>query len=103
MLKLKFFHEFHFLVFHDSTSLGVPVVLVSDVNNLPARNTVAEVYKRIVTDLTEAESIIATDYTRSDVTDATAVASKSAVQALLSRVYLYMGIYRLHSILKMEI
>jgi len=76
---------------HDSTSLGVPVVLVSDVNNLPARNTVAEVYKRIVTDLTEAESIIATDYTRSDVTDATAVASKSAVQALLSRVYLYMG------------
>ena len=76
---------------HDSTSLGVPVVLVSDVNNLPARNTVAEVYNRIVTDLTEAESIIAPDYTRSDVTDATAVASQSAIQALLSRVFLYMG------------
>lgn len=74
----------------DSTSLGVPVVLVSKIGQ-PARNTVAEVYKQVVSDLTEAESIIAADYVRADVTDKAAVVSKPAIQALLSRVYLYMG------------
>lgn len=72
-------------------SLGVPVVLKTDPNGAPARNTVAEVYAQIVTDLTEAEAAIADDYKRSNFTDAKAVVSKPAIQALLSRVYLYMG------------
>ena len=71
-------------------NLGVPVVLVTE-NGQPARNTVGEVYDQVVTDLKEAESLMADNYTRSGVSDATAVVSKSAVQALLSRVYLYMG------------
>lgn len=74
----------------DSEGLGVPVVLVTE-NGKPARNTVKEVYDQIVTDLTTAESLISDDYTREDATDAGAVASKSAIQALLSRTYLYMG------------
>ncbi len=75
---------------YDSTSLGVPVILVSKID-LPARNKVNEVYKQIVTDLLEAESIISPAYTRSNVTDKKAVVSVYAIQALLSRVYLYMG------------
>lgn len=71
-------------------SLGVPVVLVTE-NGLPARNTVKEVYDQVVADLLEAESLMASNYTRTGVSDAAAVVSKSAIQALLSRVYLYMG------------
>lgn len=71
-------------------SLGVPVVLVTE-NGLPARNTVKEVYDQVVKDLLEAEGLMASNYTRASASDAAAVVSKSAIQALLSRVYLYMG------------
>ncbi|MBQ6204504.1 MAG: RagB/SusD family nutrient uptake outer membrane protein [Prevotella sp.] len=71
-------------------SLGVPVVLITE-NGSPARNTVTEVYDQVVADLTEAESLMSDDFTRSDASDKKAVASKAAIQALLSRVYLYMG------------
>ena len=71
-------------------SLGVPVVLVT-VNGQPSRNTVKEVYTQIVKDLLEAETLIADNFTRSGVSDPAAMVSKSAIQALLSRVYLYMG------------
>ena len=71
-------------------SLGVPVVLVTE-NGLPARNTVAEVYDQVVSDLKEAEGLISDNFTRADVSDAAAMVSKSAIQGLLSRVYLYMG------------
>lgn len=70
-------------------SLGVPVVLVTE-NGKPARDSKKKVYDQIVADLLEAESLMADDYTRSDATDQHAVASKAAIQALLSRVYLYM-------------
>lgn len=69
---------------------GVPVVLVSDLST-PARNTTREVYAQIVTDLTEAEQIMDPSYQRSGVTDAKATITLPAIQALLSRVYLYMG------------
>jgi hypothetical protein len=75
---------------YDSTALGVPVILVSKID-LPARNKVNEVYRQIVTDLREAETIISPSYTRSNVTDKKSVVSQTAIQALLSRVYLYMG------------
>ena len=71
-------------------SLGVPIVLVTE-NGTPARNTVAEVYDRIITDLTRAESIIGDDYSRSGAKEVRATVTLPAIQALLSRVYLYMG------------
>jgi hypothetical protein len=75
----------------DKTALGVPYVMVTDPAAKPARDAVETVYNNIVTDLTTAEQLIGSDYTRADVTSSTSVASKLAIQALLSRVYLYMG------------
>ncbi len=72
-------------------SLGVPVVLHTDSEGKPARETVAKVYEQIVTDLTEAETIIDPEYVRLDGTDSKAAANLDAIRALLSRVYLYMG------------
>lgn len=69
---------------------GVPIVLVSEIGQ-PERNTTKEVYDRIVTDLTEAESIIDPKYSRAGATDPAAVVKLEVIQALLSRVYLYMG------------
>jgi len=71
-------------------SLGVPVILVTE-NGQPARNTVKEVYDQIVKDLSEAEGLMSDSYVRANVTDPAASVSKAAIQALLSRVYLYMG------------
>lgn len=69
---------------------GVPVVLVTE-NGKPARNTVGEVYAQVVKDLIEAESLMSDSYARAGVDDAAAACTKPAIQALLSRVYLYMG------------
>lgn len=71
-------------------ALGVPVVLVTEMGS-PARNTVAEVYDQVVKDLLEAEQLIARDYNRDGVADKAAAFNKRSIQALLSRVYLYMG------------
>ncbi|NHB70158.1 RagB/SusD family nutrient uptake outer membrane protein [Perlabentimonas gracilis] len=70
---------------------GVPIILYTDktASEQPARNTVAEVFEQIIEDLLEAEEIIAPSYVRSGVADAKAVATLPAIQALLSRVYLY--------------
>lgn len=75
----------------DKEAPGVPIILYTDASatEQPARNTVAEVYEQVIEDLLDAESIIADDYARSGVTDAKAVVTKPAIQALLSRVYLY--------------
>lgn len=72
----------------NGAQLGVPVVLVSDVTLYPARNTVAEVYTRIISDLTAAKGLLASTTAATKVT-----ASKFAASALLSRVYLYKGDY----------
>jgi starch-binding outer membrane protein, SusD/RagB family len=74
---------------YQKESLGVPIVLVTE-EGYPARNTVAEVYAQVVSDLTDAERLIGS-YVREGSKDPLGVASKGAVQALLSRVYLYMG------------
>jgi tetratricopeptide (TPR) repeat protein len=61
---------------------GVPVHLLSDINDTPGRGTVKETYDRIIQDLTEAVSLLNT---------ATSVASrpnKVAAYAMLARVYL---------------
>lgn len=74
-----------------ASEAGIPVILKTDASGqeMPARNTVAEVYDQIIADLLEAESIIDPDYVRADVADEYSVATLSAIQALLSRAYLY--------------
>lgn len=77
---------------YDSTGLGVPLVLVTE-NGKPARAAVNKVYQQIVDDLRFAEQYLsATNSHRG--TDAKAWATKRAAQALLARVYLYMGKYQ---------
>ena len=73
----------------DASHPGVPVVLKTDANAKPARETVKDVYAQIEADLLEAESIIDPAYVRANVADATATVTLEAIQALLSRVYLY--------------
>lgn len=75
----------------DASHDGVPVVLHTDANAKPARESVSKVYAQIVADLLEAESIIDPSYVRSGVADAKSAVSIYAIQAFLSRVYLYMG------------
>ena len=75
---------------YNKESLGVPVVTVTSMAS-PARNTVAECYAQIVKDLTEAEQEMADNYQREGALDAAATVTKPVIQALLSRVYLYMG------------
>jgi hypothetical protein len=70
----------------NGSQAGVPVVLISDVSNYPKRNTVTEVYEQIITDLNLAKTLLSATTAADKVT-----ASKYAVSALLSRVYLYKG------------
>jgi len=70
-------------------SLGVPVVLFTEIGT-PARNTVSETYDQILSDLLDAETALPAKNMR-DGADARSWASKPAAQALLARVYLYMG------------
>lgn len=72
----------------DASHPGVPVVLHQDLTAQPERNTVKEVYDQIIADLKEAESLISPTYRRSG-TDLASSVSIYAIQALLSRVYLY--------------
>lgn len=74
----------------EDDKMGVPLVLVTE-NGKPARDSKENVYQQIVADLLQAESIMADDYVRSGVTDKAATPTKPAIQALLSRVYLYMN------------
>ena len=71
--------------------LGVPYVYHTDPDARPERDAVTTVYENVVNDLLEAESIIDPGYVRSGVADPNAAVSLQAIQALLSRVYLYMG------------
>ena len=75
----------------DASHLGVPVILQpQQPSDMPVRETVAKVYEHILADLTDAESLIAPDYKRAGAKNPASVVSKEAIQALLSRVYLYM-------------
>ncbi|MFD2825013.1 RagB/SusD family nutrient uptake outer membrane protein [Leeuwenhoekiella polynyae] len=65
-------------------NLGIPLKLSSLIDDLPDRNTVGEVYDQVVSDLIKAESLMTVNKSNS-------YATKEAAQALLSRVYLYMG------------
>jgi len=71
-----------------NASLGMPYLDKYDPFSKPTRLTVAESYQKIVDDLLIASNKIATTNTL-----ASGKASRAAVYALLSRVYLYMGDY----------
>ncbi|WP_422349063.1 RagB/SusD family nutrient uptake outer membrane protein [Flagellimonas sp.] len=63
---------------------SIPLKLTSDTEDRPDRHTVQEVYDQVISDLLKAESLMTENKGAS-------FASKEAAQALLSRVYLYMG------------
>ena len=69
----------------------IPIILKTDktAKEQPARNSIAEVYEQIIKDLKEAETLIDPAYVRSGVADKKATCTLPAIQALLSRVYLY--------------
>ena len=69
----------------DASHLGVPIVLDFDIENLPARSTVSEVYTQIISDMTTAMSMM-NDISRSANSN---TLSAISVRALLARVYLY--------------
>ena len=75
----------------DAAKLGVPYVFHTDPTAKPARETVLKTYEYIVADLLEAEKIIDPAYSRAGTADKFATVNIYTIQALLSRVYLYMG------------
>jgi len=71
---------------------GVPIIdRPQTPDDMPARNTVQEVFDFIVSDLKEAERLIDNNYARGGISDPASAVTKPAIQALLSRAYLYMG------------
>lgn len=75
----------HYTFTDDASHLGIPLILEHDRLNDPNRNTVKEVYDQIISDMTDAISLM-NPATR---TGSTSTLSSTAVKALLSRVYLY--------------
>lgn len=75
----------------EAQKLGVPYVYHTDPNGKPARDYVLDVYDNIVKDLLDAEKAIDPKYVHAGVKDKKAAVTLPAIQALLSRVYLYMG------------
>lgn len=73
----------HYTYTADASHPGVPIVTEVDPTQKPARNSVKEVYDQVISDMTTAISMMSVDPS-SNVT-----LSKTAVQALLARVYLY--------------
>ncbi|HAI41482.1 MAG TPA: RagB/SusD family nutrient uptake outer membrane protein, partial [Maribacter sp.] len=69
----------------DASHLGVPIVLNFDLDNEPARSTVAEVYEQIISDMTTGISLMS-DSSRSGNSN---TLSPNATRALLAKVYLF--------------
>lgn len=74
----------HYTFTANASHAGVPIVLEHDISNLPARNTVGEVYAQVVSDFKTALEMM------SSARNGPFMFSPDAVRALLSRVYLYM-------------
>ncbi|AYL94370.1 RagB/SusD family nutrient uptake outer membrane protein [Mucilaginibacter celer] len=70
-----------------SSDPGIPIHLVSDVNDIPGRGTVKETYDRMIKDLTEAVGLLNATSTISS------RPNKAAAYAMLARVYLSMEDY----------
>lgn len=70
----------------DASHIGVPIVTEFDVDSRPTRNTVAEVYAQVIADFQQAITLMTIGGSNTTFT-------REAAQALLARVYLYMGDY----------
>ena len=71
----------------NGASLGVPIVKeLSTIDSKPARNTVAECYTEIISDLKNSTELLSGDFNKGKV-------NRWAAMTLLSRVYLYKGEY----------
>lgn len=68
---------------HGTANLGIPLKLTAEIDDLPDRHSVGQVYEQVTADLLKAEELMSISKTN-------AYATKEAAQALLSRVYLYM-------------
>ena len=92
---LTYGQPYTYCLANDKESLGVPYVYHTDPAGKPARETVISNYQNIVADLLEAERLIDPKYSaksvRSGLADELAAVNITTIQALLSRVYLYMG------------
>jgi len=75
----------HYSFTADASHLGVPIVLEFDQFSEPSRSTVSAVYDQVISDMNQGIAKLE-DNTRSGTTS---TLSKTAVKALLSRVYLY--------------
>lgn len=71
----------------DASHLGVPIVLETDPFSEPTRNTVAEVYAQVISDLTEGVSLMGNSTRNGN----TSTLSAWAAKAILARVYLHQG------------
>lgn len=85
LFQLSQLFAVHYDPANAATEPGVPVPLSADVNERPGRGTLAETYKQILADASEAESLLPT-LVRFKTRPGNAAAS-----ALLARVYLTMG------------
>ncbi|MFG1691763.1 RagB/SusD family nutrient uptake outer membrane protein, partial [Gemmatimonadota bacterium] len=74
----------HYTFTADASHPGVPLVLEHDVTSLPSRSTVAQIYGQVISDFNAAIGLMTMDRAGSG------MITEEAVQALLSRVYLYM-------------
>ena len=92
---LTYGQPYTYCLANDPESLGVPYVYHTDPNGKPFRETVISNYQNIVADLLEAERLIDPKYSaksvRPSLVDPLASVNIHTIQALLSRVYLYMG------------
>lgn len=77
----------HYGFTSDNSHPGVPIVTVFDKDARPSRNTVAEVYAQVISDLNAAIPLMTKDPRNSS------RLSQMAAKALLARVQLYMGNY----------
>lgn len=73
-----------------AVDLGIPYVTGIDASSVPAREPIADVYNKIVKDLTDALPLVTT----SSSTVAAGRINKAAVAGILAKVYLYMGKYQ---------
>ena len=73
----------HTYTMDNGASLGVPIVLTtSGIDSKPSRNTVAECYDAIISDLKTAVSLLSPDFSKGKI-------NRWGAELLLSRVYLY--------------
>lgn len=73
-----------------ATALGIPLKLTANINESKQRSSLQEAFDQILNDLNEAGTLLSDDFSMNDRNRP----SKVAVNAMLARVYLYMGDYK---------